>query len=66
MKEIGFGVAWRGVAESICIATDRPSLNRDRGQHTLPATYSQLLSSRDTSELSDNRESRYDTEASVR
>ena len=54
-----------GVAEAICIATDRPSLNRDRGQHTLPAIYSQLLSSRDTSDFSDNRQSRDDMEASV-
>ncbi len=56
------GVAWLRQ----CIATDRPSLNRDRGRYTLPAIYSQLLSSRDTSDLSDNWESRNDTEASVR
>ncbi len=37
----------RGVAEAICIATDRPPLNQDRGRHTLPAIYRQLLS-RDT------------------
>ncbi len=54
-----------GVAEAICIATDRPSLNRDRGRHTLPAIYSQLLSSRDISDLSVSRESCDDMEASV-
>ena len=56
----------RGVAKAICIATDRPTLNQDRGRHTLPTIYSQLVSSRDTSDLSDNQESRDDTEASVR
>ena len=54
-----------GVAEAICIATDRLILNRDRGWHTLPAIYSHLLSSRDTSDLSNNLETCADTEASV-
>ena len=53
------------MAEAICIVMDRPSLNGDRGRHTLPAIYSQLLSSRDTSDFSDNWESCDDTEASV-
>ncbi len=56
----------RGVAKAICIATDRPTLNQDRGRHTLPTIYSQLVSWRDISDLSDNQESRDDTEASVR
>ncbi len=55
----------RGVAEAICIATDRPSQNRDRGRHTLPATYSPLLSPHEISDLSDNQESRDDAEVSV-
>ncbi len=57
---------WIILRKAICIAMDCPSLNRDRGRHTLPAIYSQLLSTRDTSDLYDNRESRDDTEASVR
>ena len=56
----------QGMADGICITMDCPSLNRDGGRHTLPAIYSQLLSSRDTSDLSDNRESCDDTEVSVR
>ncbi len=51
---------------AICIAMDHPSLNRDRSLHTVPAIYSQLLSSRDTSDLSNNRESCDDMQASVR
>ncbi len=47
------GRAWfrRGIAacdEAIWIAKENPSLNRDRGRHTLPPVYNQLLSSRDT------------------
>ncbi len=38
----------RGIAEAIWIAKENPSLNRDRGRHTLPPVYNQLLSSRDT------------------
>ncbi len=37
----------RGIAEAIWIAKENPSLNRDRGKHTLPPVYNQLLSSRD-------------------
>ena len=37
----------RGIAEAIWIAKENPSLNRDRGRHTLPPVYNQLLSSRD-------------------
>ena len=53
----------RGVAESIYTAEGRPSLNRDRGRHTVPLIYRQLLSSRDPSDP--NRESRDDAETSV-
>ncbi len=37
----------RGVAESIHIALVDPSLNRDRGRHTLPAIYREVLQSHD-------------------
>ncbi len=50
----------RGVAESIYIAEGRPSLNRDRGRHTLPPIYRQLLSSRNPSDPYNNRELRDD------
>ena len=33
----------RGVAEAIFIAKEKPDLNRDRGRHTLPAIYRELL-----------------------
>ena len=33
----------RGVAESIHIAMEDPDLNRDRGRHTLPAIYREIL-----------------------
>ncbi len=46
----------RGVAESIYIAEGRPSLNRDRGHHTLPPIYRQLLSSGNASDPYNNRE----------
>ena len=36
----------RGVAESIHIAIERPSLNRDRGRHSLPVIYREILVSR--------------------
>ena len=34
----------RGVAEAIHITTEGPDLNRDRGRHTLPVIYRELLS----------------------
>ena len=34
----------RGVAEAIHIAQEDPILNRDRGRHTLPSIYNQILS----------------------
>ena len=37
----------RGVAEAIHITLEDPSLNRDRGRHTLPAIYREVLQSRD-------------------
>jgi hypothetical protein len=36
----------RGVKEAIHIAAERPSLNRDRGRHNLPAVYRSLVQSR--------------------
>ena len=33
----------RGVAESIFIAKEKPDLNRDRGRHTLPVIYREIL-----------------------
>ena len=33
----------RGVAEAIYIHRESPSLNRDRGRHTLPAIYREIL-----------------------
>ncbi len=50
----------RGVAELIYIAEGRPSLNGDRGRHTLPPIYRQLLSSRNPSDPNTNRELRDD------
>ena len=38
----------RGVAEAIHIAQRDPNLNRDRGRHTLPNIYRDIISSRDT------------------
>ena len=35
----------RGVAESIYIAMEEPILNRDKGRHTLPAIYREILPS---------------------
>ena len=49
-----------GVAELIHIAEERTLLNCDRGRHTLPPIYRQLLLSRDPSDPYDNRESRDD------
>lgn len=37
----------RGVAEAIHIVASKPSLNRDRGRHTLPAIYTELVRSCD-------------------
>ena len=37
----------RGVAEAIHIAKELPTLNRDRGRHTLPAIYREIICSRD-------------------
>ena len=34
----------RGVAEAIHIAQEDPILNLDRGRHTLPSIYNQILS----------------------
>ncbi len=47
----------RGVAESMHITLEDPSLNQDRGRHTLPAIYGELLQSRElplTAESRDN------------
>ena len=33
----------RGVAEAIYITKEKPDLNRDRGRHTLPVIYRELL-----------------------
>ena len=33
----------RGVAEAIYIASEKPDLNRDRGRHTLPVIYREIL-----------------------
>ena len=38
----------RGIAETIWIAKENPSLNRDNGRPILPPGYKQLLSSRDS------------------
>ena len=45
----------RGVAEAIHITTQRPSLNRDRGRHTLPAIYREILDPRDLSPATGSR-----------
>ena len=37
----------RGVAESIHIEKEQPILNRDRGRHTLPVIYREIVNSRD-------------------
>ena len=37
----------RGVAEAACIVSSGPTLNRDRGRHTLPAIYTRLVKSCD-------------------
>ena len=39
----------RGVAEAIHIETEKPTLNRDRGRHTLPVIYREIVQSRDPS-----------------
>lgn len=39
----------RGVAESIHITQEEPALNRDRGRHTLPAIYREIINPRDQS-----------------
>ena len=36
----------RGVAEAIYIDSETPSLNRDRGQHELPAIYREIITSK--------------------
>ena len=38
----------RGVAEAIHIETEQPILNRDRGRHTLPVIYQEIVKSRDS------------------
>ena len=43
----------RGVKEAIYIAASKPTLNRDRGRHVLPAAYSSLVQSRDVSSTHD-------------
>ncbi len=45
----------RGVAEAIHITSSDPPLNRDRGRHTLPAIYREIIQPRD---LTSPRESR--------
>ncbi len=47
----------RGVAEAIHITLVDPSLNRDRGRHTLPAIYREVLQSRDPSSHRESRDS---------
>ena len=37
----------RGIAEAYYIELERPTLNQDRGRHTLPVIYQELLQSRD-------------------
>ena len=44
----------RGVAEAIHIETEKPTLNRDRGRHTLPVIYREIVKSRDPSWSSDS------------
>ena len=45
----------RGVAESIHIAMEDPVLNRDRGRHTLPAIYREILPTCDNPSTSGSR-----------
>ncbi len=60
MRRTGFGVAW------LRQSTSPQNARHWTRRHTrIPTIYSQLLSSHDTSDLSDNWESRDDTEASV-
>ena len=47
----------RGVAESIHIAIVDPTLNRDRGRHTLPAIYREVLQPRDSTSHRKSRDS---------
>ena len=46
----------RGVAESIHITEEEPELNRDRGRHTLPAIYRELIMSRDNTSSTQSRD----------
>ena len=44
----------RGVAEAIHIEKEKPILNRDRGRHTLPVIYREIVKSRDPPWSRDN------------
>ena len=46
----------RGVAEAIHILEEDPDLNRDRGRHTLPVIYREILKSRDVTSSSKSRD----------
>ena len=46
----------RGVAESIHITEEEPELNRDRGRHTLPAIYREIIKSRDDTSSTQSRD----------
>ena len=46
----------RGVAEPIHITRESPTLNRDRGRHTLPAIYREIIQSRDPIPTSGSRD----------
>ena len=46
----------RGVAEAIHITEEEPVLNRDRGRHTLPVIYREILKSRDDTSSSQSRD----------
>ena len=45
----------RGVAEAIHIEQEGPILNRDRGRHTLPTIYKEVITSRDPTTTSGSR-----------
>ena len=46
----------RGVAEAIHILEEDPDLNRDRGRHTLPVIYREILKSRDATSSPKSRD----------
>ena len=46
----------RGVAEAIHITRESPTLNRDRGRHTLPAIYREMIQSSDPIPTSGSRD----------